>query len=154
MSLSDVSPLGMGPNGLHSRAMPRARHPPDPLSALEGQLAALRLDDQRLAKSLEDAKEARRKLASRIRALESSLRLARSGGEPLEAEMHSGTIADAIESLLRRNRQMRVSELVQALQDAGKLLRTESAYSTLFKTLARDQRFEKVPGRRGYWQLR
>ncbi len=32
--------------------------------------------------------------------------------------------------------------------------RTDSAYSTLFKTLARDQRFEKVPGRRGYWQLR
>ena len=153
MSLSDVSPLSAGLNGLHSRAMTRAHQPPDPLGALEGKLAALRLDDQRLAKSLEDAKEARRKLASRIRALESSLRLARSGGEPLEAEMHSGTIADAIESLLRRNRQMRASELVQALQDAGKLLRTESAYSTLFKTLARDQRFEKVPGRRGYWQL-
>ncbi|MHB1576741.1 MAG: hypothetical protein ACYCX9_09565 [Candidatus Dormibacteria bacterium] len=106
-----------------------------------------------MAKSLEDARVARRKLASRIRALESSLRLARSGGEPLEAEMHSGTIADAIESLLRRNGEMRAGELVLALQDVGKLLRTESAYSTLFKTLARDRRFEKVPGRRGYWQL-
>ncbi len=153
MSLWDVSPLGMGLNGLHCCSMSRAHRPPDPLSALEGQLEDLRLEDQRLAKSLEDAKEARRKLASRIRALESSLRLARSGGEPLEAEMHSGTIADAIESLLRRNGEMRASELVLALQDAGKLLRTESAYSTLFKTLARDRRFEKATGRRGYWQL-
>ena len=130
------------------------RPDPDPLSALEGQLAALRAEDQRLTKSLEDVKEARRKLANRIRVLEASLRLAQSGGEPLEAEMHSGTIADAIESLLRRTGEMRAGELVQALQDAGRLLRTESAYSTLFKTLARDHRFEKVPGRRGYWHLR
>jgi len=153
MPLSDMSSLSMGLSGLHFCSMPGSNHPPDPLSALEGQLAVLRLEDQRLAKSLEDAKEARRKLASRIRALEASLRLARAGGEPLEAEMHSGTIADAIESLLRRNGEMRASELVQALQDAGKLLRTESAYSTLFKTLARDQRFRKVLGRRGYWEL-
>jgi len=153
MPLSDTSSSSIGLSGLDFCSMPGSNHPSDPLSALEGQLAALRREDQRLAKSLEDAKEARRKLASRIRALEASLRLARAGGEPLEAEMHSGTIADAIQSLLRRNGEMRASELVQALQDAGKLLRTESAYSTLFKTLARDRRFQKVPGRRGHWQL-
>ena len=67
--------------------------------------------------------------------------------------MHSGTIADAIEALLKRNGAMRASELTRALQEAGKLLRTDSAYATLFKTLARDRRFQKVEGRRGYWQL-
>ncbi len=67
--------------------------------------------------------------------------------------MHSGTIADAIAALLNRNGEMRASELTAALQEAGKLLRTDSAYATLFKTLARDRRFAKVEGRRGYWRL-
>jgi hypothetical protein len=48
---------------------------------------------------------------------------------------------------------MRAIELTEALQDAGKLLRTDSAYATLHKTLARDGRFEKVEGLRGYWVL-
>lgn len=48
---------------------------------------------------------------------------------------------------------MRAKDLTVSLQGAGKLLRTDSAYATLFKTLARDPRFRKVEGRRGYWEL-
>ena len=55
--------------------------------------------------------------------------------------------------LLSRNGPMRVADLTRDLQEAGKLLRADSAYATLHKTLARDGRFEKVDGRRGYWKL-
>ena len=139
--------------GLHSPGMTRTSDPADPLQAIEEQLEALRAEDDRLARSLEDTREARRRLAGKIRALEASLSLVRAGGQSQEAEMHSGTIADAIAALLNRNGEMRASELTAALQEAGKLLRTDSAYATLFKTLARDRRFAKVEGRRGYWRL-
>ena len=139
--------------GIHSPGMTRAPDPADPLRAIDKQLEALRAEDDRLARSLEDTREARRRLAGKIRALEASLSLVRAGGQSQEAEMHSGTIADAIAALLSRNGEMRASELTAALQGAGKLLRTDSAYATLFKTLARDRRFAKVEGRRGYWRL-
>jgi len=77
----------------------------------------------------------------------------RSGGQPEGTQLASGTIGDAIEVLLRANGEMRAIELTEALQSAGKLLRTDSAYATLHKTLARDPRFAKVKGRRGYWKL-
>jgi chromosome segregation ATPase len=125
----------------------------DPLRPLEEQLASLRRQDDKLAQSLEDTREARRRLAGQIRALEAGISLVRSGGQPAGTQLASGTIADAIEALLRVNGEMRAIELTQALQNAGKLLRTESAYATLHKTLARDARFAKVKGRRGYWKL-
>ena len=125
----------------------------DRLQAIEDQLRALRSEDDAMEQSLKDTREARRRLAGKIRALEASLSLVRAGGQSQEAEMHSGTIADAIAALLNRNGEMRASELTAALQEAGKLLRTDSAYATLFKTLARDRRFAKVEGRRGYWRL-
>jgi chromosome segregation ATPase len=127
--------------------------PANPLGALEDQLAALRGQDEKLAQSLEDTREARRRLAGQIRSLEASLSLLRSGGHPADTQLASGTIADAIEVLLRAKGEMRAIELTEALQDAGKLLRTDSAYATLHKTLARDERFGKVEGRRGYWKL-
>lgn len=125
----------------------------DPLRPLEEQLAALRRQDEKLAQSLEDTREARRRLAGQIRALEAGISLVRSGGQPAGTRLASGTIADAIEALLRVNGAMRAMELTAALQNAGKLLRTDSAYATLHKTLARDSRFDKVKGRRGYWSL-
>jgi chromosome segregation ATPase len=125
----------------------------DPLRALEDQLATLRSQDEKLAQSLEDTREARRRLAGQIRSLEASLSLVRSGGQPADTQLASGTIADAIEVLLRARGEMRAIELTEALQNAGKLLRTDSAYATLHKTLARDGRFTKVEGRRGYWKL-
>jgi len=125
----------------------------DPIRALEEQLASLRGQDDKLAQSLEDTREARRKLAGQIRSLESSLTLVRSGGKPADTQLASGTIADAIEVLLRATGEMRAIELTESLQNAGKLLRTESAYATLHKTLARDARFTKVVGRRGFWKL-
>ncbi|MGC2207516.1 MAG: hypothetical protein WA724_06630 [Candidatus Dormiibacterota bacterium] len=125
----------------------------DPLRPLEEQLAALRHHDDKLAQSLEDTREARRRLAGQIRALEAGITLVRSGGQPEGTQLASGTIADAIEVLLGANREMRAIELTESLQKAGKLLRTDSAYATLHKTLARDARFAKAEGRRGYWRL-
>jgi predicted nucleic acid-binding Zn-ribbon protein len=133
--------------------MTRTHNSVDPLQAIEDQLRALRSEDDAMKQSLEDARDARRRLAGKIRALEASLSLVRAGGQSEEAEMHSGTIADAIAALLKRSGEMRACELTGALQEAGKLLRTDSAYATLFKTLARDGRFAKVEGRRGYWRL-
>ncbi|MGA7088922.1 MAG: hypothetical protein WB116_11735 [Candidatus Dormiibacterota bacterium] len=126
---------------------------PDPLRPLEEQLAALRHQDDELAQSLEDTREARRRLAGQIRALEAGISLVRSGGKPADTQLASGTIADAIEALLRAQGEMRAIELTEALQSTGKLLRTDSAYATLHKTLARDQRFKKIAGKRGFWGL-
>jgi hypothetical protein len=123
------------------------------MRALEEQLAALQSQDDKLAQSLEDTREARRRLAGQIRALEAGISLVRSGGQPEGTQLASGTIADAVQVLLRAKGEMRAIELTDALQNAGKLLRTDSAYATLHKTLARDARFAKVKGRRGYWQL-
>ncbi len=97
--------------------------------------------------------KARRRLAGQIRALEAGIGLVRSGGQPAGTQLASGTIADAIEALLRMSGEMRAIELTEALQNMGKLLRTDSAYATLHKTLARDSRFARVPNRRGYWRL-
>ena len=127
--------------------------PADPLGALEAQLRALRRQDDRLVESLGDTREARRRLAGQIRALEATLSVVRSGGGTDRAELQAGTIGDAVETLLRRDGSLRVIELTAQLQDVGKLLRTDSAYATVFKTLARDPRFRKVSGRRGYWEL-
>ena len=125
----------------------------DPLRPLEEQLATLRRQDDKLAQSLEDTREARRRLAGQIRALEAGITRCASGGQPAGTQLASGTIADAIEVLLGAHGEMRAIELTHALQDAGKLLRTGSAYATLHKTLARDSRFAKVKGKRGYWKL-
>lgn len=65
----------------------------------------------------------------------------------------SGTIADAIEVLPRAKGEMRAIKPTAALQDSGKLLRTDSASATLHKTPARDGRFGKVQGCRGYRAL-
>ena len=65
----------------------------------------------------------------------------------------SGTLADATEALPWANGEMRAIKLTEALQDASKLLRTDSASATLHKTPARDGRFGKVQGCRGYWAL-
>lgn len=140
--------------GVNLVVMPPVARRSDPVAAMELQLAALRGQDEKLAQTLEDTREARRKLAGHIRTIEASLSLIRSGGNVDETQLASGTIADAAESLLRDQGAMRVVDLTKALQASGKLLRTESAYATLHKTLARDQRFIQVPGRRGYWGLR
>ena len=133
--------------------MAERRSPTDPVRELERQLAELEGEDERLAQDLEATREARRKLAGRIRALRASLSMVRDGGQGYTAELQGGTMADAIAVLLEHHGEMRAQAMAAALQDAGKLLRTDSAYSSLFKTLARDHRFEKVPGRRGYWKL-
>ncbi len=133
--------------------MAERRSPSDPVRELERQLAELEGEDERLAQDLEATREARRKLAGRIRALRASLSMVRDGGQGYTAELQGGTMADAIAVLLEHHGEMRAQAMAAALQDAGKLLRTDSAYSSLFKTLARDHRFEKVPGRRGYWKL-
>ena len=129
------------------------RSPTDPVRELERQLAELEGEDERLAQDLEATREARRKLAGRIRALRASLSMVRDAGQGYTAELQGGTMADAIAVLLQHHGEMRAREMAAALQEAGKLLRTDSAYSSLFKTLARDRRFAKVPGRRGYWRL-
>jgi hypothetical protein len=77
----------------------------------------------------------------------------REGGKGYTAQLQASTMADAIALLLQHHGAMRAREMTAALQDAGKLLPTDAAYASLFKTLARDHRFEKVPGRRGYWRL-
>lgn len=73
--------------------------------------------------------------------------------QPRATHVASETIADGIEVLLRCQGEMRAIALTGALQDAGKLLRTDSACATLHKTLARDARFAKAEGRRDYWRL-
>jgi len=68
--------------------------------------------------------------------------------------IQAGTIADAAEVCLRqRGGSARLVELVEDLQRAGKVLRSEGAYATLFRALSRDQRFERAPGERGWWRL-
>jgi len=96
---------------------------------------------------------ARRRLAGKIRTLEASLSVVRAGSQSQETGMRSGTIAGAMAVVLKGNGEMRASELTASLQEAGKVLRPDSAYATLFKTLARDGRFSKVEGRRGYRRL-
>lgn len=132
--------------------MPLSR--PDETQRLEHQLADLRESQHRLETALSGHRADLRRLAAQIRSAEINLRHLEqedSQGGPNSA----GSIADAAEACLRRSdKPMRAVELVPLLQEEGKLLRSESAYSTLFRTLSRSaSRFEHVPGRRGYWRL-
>jgi phage gpG-like protein len=120
---------------------------------IEARLEQLRDADKELAKALAGTKDARRRVASELRTLQATLNWIRSGSQPQDAELYLGSIGDAVKVLLSRNGPMRVADLTRDLQEAGKLLRADSAYATLHKTLARDGRFEKVDGRRGYWKL-
>jgi hypothetical protein len=154
MSLWDTSRLGRRVDVVDSLGMMPAREPADRIETVEQQLAELQERDRRLAEDIEGGREARRQLAARIRALEAALNVMRAGDAMSASEMQAGSIADAIAVLLRRHGAMRAKDLATALQDAGKLLRTEGAASTLYKTLSRDARFQKVEGRRGYWELK
>ena len=154
MSLRGMSSAGQRPDGVDFLGMTPARAPAGPIETVEQQLAQLRRQDRRLAEYIEGTREARRQLAARIRALEAALNVMRAGEAMSASEMQAGSIADAIAVLLRRHGAMRAKDLTTALQDAGKLLRTEGAASTLYKTLSRDARFQKVEGRRGYWELK
>jgi len=130
----------------------------DPVREIERQLEELRRRDGRLAQSLRDTRDERRQVAAQIRALEANLQLLRqvtaptSGAHP--AAMQAGTIADAAEAiLLERGGSARLLDLAADLQAAGKLLRSEGTYATLFRALSRDARFERAPGERGTWRL-
>ena len=130
----------------------------DPIREIERQLAKLRRRDDHLAESLSETREERRQVAAQIRALEANLQMLRQiaarrpSGDTVAIQ--AGTIADAAEVRLRqRGGSARLVELVADLQVAGKLLRSEGAYATLFRALNRDARFERVPDMRGYWRV-
>lgn len=133
--------------------MTPAREGADTVEAIERELAELRARDQQLASEMDGTRDARRQLAGKIRALEAALILIRAGDRGVASEVQAGSIADAIAVLLRRQDAMRARDLATELQDAGKLLRTEGAASTLYQSLSRDARFQKVAGKRGYWEL-
>ena len=121
---------------------------------LARQLSELRQSQERLEMALTAQRAELRGLAARILTAEINLHhLQRVEGQRGSAS--TGSIADAAEACLRRSgKPMRVVEMVPLLQEEGKLLRSESAYSTLFRTLSRSRgRFEHVPGRRGYWRV-
>ena len=126
----------------------------DETEQLERQLGELRQSQQRLEIALAAHRAELRGLAAKIRTAEINLHhLQRVEGQGDPASV--GSISDAAEACLRRSgKPMRVVEMVPLLQEEGKLLRAESAYSTLFRTLSRSTgRFEHVPGQRGYWRL-
>ncbi len=140
-------------------AMPATPNSTDPIQEIERQLGQLRRRDDRLAESLRDTRDERRQIAAQIRTLEANLHLVREAtsrrAPARAAALQAGTIADAAASLLReRGAPARLTDLVTELQAAGKLLRSEGAYATLFRALARDARFERVAGARGTWRLR
>lgn len=120
---------------------------------IQVRLEQLRRQDAELAALLSETKAARQRIAAELRTLQATLNWIRSGSNRDDADLYLGTIGDAVAVLLKRNGPMRVADLSRALQEAGKLLEAPSAYPTLFKTLARDRRFAKVEGRRGYWRL-
>ena len=130
----------------------------DPIREIGRQLAKLRRRDDHLAESLSETREERRQVAAQIRALEANLQMLRQiaarapSGDTMAIQ--AGTIADAAGVCLRqRGGSARLVELVADLQVAGKLLRSDGAYATLFRALTRDTRFERVPDSRGYWRL-
>ena len=130
----------------------------DPIRVIERQLAKLRRRDDHLTESLSETREERRQVAAQIRALEANLQMLRQiaarapSGDTMAIQ--AGTIADAAEVCLRqRGGSARLVELVEDLQRAGKLLRSEGAYPTLFRALSRDARFERVPDTRGHWRV-
>ena len=129
-----------------------------PIREIERQLAKLRRRDDHLAESLTQTRDERRLVAAQIRALEANLQMLRQiaakapSGDTMAIQ--AGTIADAAEVCLQqRGGSARLVDLVEDLQSAGKLLRSEGAYATLFRALSRDPRFERVPDRRGHWRL-
>jgi septal ring factor EnvC (AmiA/AmiB activator) len=126
----------------------------DETEQLEHQLAELRQSQQRLEMALAAHRAELRGLAAKIRSAEINLHHLQRDAS-YSGSTSVGSIADAAEACLRRSgKPMRVVEMVPLLQEDGKLLRSESAYSTLFRTLSRSTgRFEHVPGRRGYWRL-
>ena len=130
----------------------------DPIREIERQLAKLRRRDDHLAESLSETREERRQVAAQIRTLEANLQMLRQiaarrpSGDTVAIQ--AGTIADAAEVCLRqRGGSVRLVALVEDLQAAGKLLRSDGAYATLFRALGRDRRFERTPGERGSWRL-
>lgn len=126
----------------------------DEAEQLEHQLAELRRSQHRLELALANQRAELRGLAAKIRTLEINLHHLQQGAS--RGGLASvGSIADAAEACLRRSgKPMRVVEMVPLLQEEGKLLRSESAYSTLFRTLSRSKaRFRHVSGRRGLWEL-
>lgn len=130
----------------------------DPADQIREQLRRLREEDARLAESLKDNRAARHQISAQIRSLEGNLRLFEQLDSPAAArevaEFQAGTIADAAAALLARaEHPMALTDLVAALQDAGKLLRSPGAYPTLLKAMTRDHRFERVPGHVSTWRL-
>jgi hypothetical protein len=123
------------------------------LRSVETQLAQVREEYERLSEAIRTAKGRQRVLAAEMRALEAHLLLARDPEGGTAAAMQAGTLGAATAAILRSSGPMRIADLVRELQDRGKLLRSEWAYSTLAKTLARDPRFKRVQSRRGYWQV-
>ena len=135
--------------------MVRATVRPDAVTEIEAQLAKVKRDHDKLSAEVLQLRARQRSLAAQMRTLEAHLALARDPASGKVAALQSGTLGDAISSLLKDGDQaIRIVDLVHQLQAAGKLLRTEWAYSTVAKALSRDPRFEKAPGRRGYWHLR
>jgi hypothetical protein len=135
--------------------MVRATTRPNAATEIEAQLAKVKLDHDNLAREVLKLRARQRRLAAEMRTLEAHLALARDPASGEMAALQSGTLGDAISSLLERGGQpVRIVDLVHELQAAGKLLRTDWAYSTVAKALSRDPRFERVPGRRGHWHLR
>jgi len=122
-------------------------------SEIRARLEAIQADEDRLAGQLAHLKDARRRLASERRVLQTTLEWMRMGSNSADAPLAATTIGEAAAEILARSGPMRVADLTRKLQDVGKLPLSASAYPTLYKTLARDNRFKKSPGNRGYWKL-
>ncbi|HUY24497.1 MAG TPA: hypothetical protein VMV09_04230 [Candidatus Saccharimonadales bacterium] len=118
----------------------------------------LKREYARLAEVLKEARVVRRRLAALIQTLDGELANSRSSDLPDRvrkvAALQSTTIAEAAAVILGQSGPMRLADLMSELQEAGKLRRSEWAYSTLFTTLTRDERFVRVPQKRGVWRLR
>ncbi len=135
--------------------MVRARSRWDPVAAIERRLEELRREHAALRDQVLKAKAQQRRLAAEMRTLEAHIALSRDAGNGVVGALQSGTLGDAVAASLREaGRPQRIIELVHSLQDAGKLLRSEWAYSTVAKALARDHRFRRSASRRGYWELK
>ena len=118
----------------------------------------LKREYDRLGEVLKEARGVRRRLAALIQALDAELANSLDSDLPAAvrqaAALQSTTIAEAAAVILGQSGPMRLADLMSELQEAGKLRRSEWAYSTLFTTLTRDERFVRVPQKRGVWRLR
>jgi len=110
----------------------------------------LRNAQGRLNKAISSNQAKSPRFAPQIRSAEINLRHLQGN-----RSVGTATIAHAAEAcLLRSGRPMRVIEMVPLLQQEGNLMRSDSAYSTLFRTLSPSKdRFRHVHGKRGYWDL-